>query len=676
ISTKITGAGGGGCLIALTSTFTKEQILEFLKDNPVKSIQFVECGVEDMINITYLSPGVRDLLLSVSPFESGNTPYEPSIEEIRQCIVIDESGINYRESVRRLDKRILPQIETLFKQMNEEKFRSSYDNDRHCLWLTNRKDLFRIFHFLKSDQLHLATLLLTCFTERNLGNLLLTEINTVPNLLRQIVESSTLTSILGSDLTMILQLIIGSPKSINLRNIYWHGFVQYNEVSPKFSYLLLYLLIQIGPIIDGKVVPDRPFISLERFANHTFLPADARCPNAETAIHLIENHPLIDSGFKPLLESSIDYIYSQNEYGLSMMLLLPIFEHVLRKLFVQVNNCPERLLTAESTTLFTTLDEILTCCLSDSEANCLCSELGHGYMGLLADLITYPEGVCLRSKLSHCEFNYEQLPRSIADAQFSLFLALLYRYNNHPDDYGQRLLDYVDNYKVFYHPIAIAKNQMRDFVVEFQRIPECAAAIEGEDATEISNFPVKLIDFWRLFIPLDQLSLYDDMSIQTIEVFLNENTLNLINRYCPHKTTTNGNSEQSLITIIRQLSVHIHQVLTNVDTFLKTRGQAYHSKQLRANQRANFERFINIYDDLHQSVLFISYLSSTILYSLDYIRCNDSRYSSFLMKILRIWLTFIENAVTLSSIIRNRWDELAALYSTAIDKSNKLIAKL
>ena len=45
---------------------------------------------------------------------------------------------------------------------------------------------------------------------------------------------------------------------------------------PRFSYLLLYLLIQIGPIIDGKVVPERPFISLERFANHTFLPAGKR----------------------------------------------------------------------------------------------------------------------------------------------------------------------------------------------------------------------------------------------------------------------------------------------------------------------------------------------------------------------------------------------------------------
>jgi len=48
ISAKITGAGGGGCLIALTSTFTKNQILDLLKDNHIKSIQFVECGVEGL----------------------------------------------------------------------------------------------------------------------------------------------------------------------------------------------------------------------------------------------------------------------------------------------------------------------------------------------------------------------------------------------------------------------------------------------------------------------------------------------------------------------------------------------------------------------------------------------------------------------------------------------------
>ncbi|CAF4941848.1 unnamed protein product [Rotaria sp. Silwood1] len=44
---KITGAGGGDCLIALTSDFTKDQILDLLKDNHIKSIYFVEYSVED-----------------------------------------------------------------------------------------------------------------------------------------------------------------------------------------------------------------------------------------------------------------------------------------------------------------------------------------------------------------------------------------------------------------------------------------------------------------------------------------------------------------------------------------------------------------------------------------------------------------------------------------------------
>ena len=48
ISAKITGAGGGGCLIALTSSFTKDEIFDLLKENHIKSIHFVECGVEGL----------------------------------------------------------------------------------------------------------------------------------------------------------------------------------------------------------------------------------------------------------------------------------------------------------------------------------------------------------------------------------------------------------------------------------------------------------------------------------------------------------------------------------------------------------------------------------------------------------------------------------------------------
>ncbi|CAF4899339.1 unnamed protein product [Rotaria sp. Silwood1] len=455
-----------------------------------------------MSNSTYLSPGVRELLLSVSLVKNytENDQDQISINKIRQCLSVGEMGIDYLESIRRLDVKILPQIEYIFNQMTIEQFQSSYNNDLYCGWLKNRKDLFRVFNFLKNNEIHLATLLLTCFTERNLGNLLLLQINTVPNLLRQIVESSNLCTILGSDLTLLLQLLIGSPKSINLRNVYWHGFVQYNEVSPKFTYLLLYLILQIGPILNDKVIPERQLISFHRFINHTFLPTDICCPNANIAIELIQNSHLIDNGYKPLLISSIDYFFHRNEYGLSIMLLLPVFEYLLRKLFVHANNCPERLLTAEATTLYTTLDEILTCCLPDGSPNRLCDELGHGYMSLLGDLLTFPDGVCLRSKLSHGETDYECLPRSVSDAQLGLLFVLLYRYDKYKlDKYGQSLLDYINNYKVHYHPIAIARNQILQCVIKFKQMPDRSTLTE-EVETETTDFPIQLTNFWQSFI--------------------------------------------------------------------------------------------------------------------------------------------------------------------------------
>ncbi|CAF4438748.1 unnamed protein product, partial [Rotaria magnacalcarata] len=457
----------------------------------------------DMTSCTYLSSGVRELLLSASAVTTSENSESDqlSIDKIRQCLSVGDTGINYLESVRRLDVKILPQIEQMFNRVTIEEFRSTYDNDHYCGWLKNRKDLFRIFNFLKNDEIHLATLLLTCFTERNLGNLLLLQTNTVPNLLRQIVESPNLCSILGSDLTLLFQLLIGSPKSINLRNVYWHGFIQYNEISPKFTYLLLYLMLRIGSILHGKVIPERQFISFDRFINHTFLSTDMCCPNADRAIELIQNSHLIDNGYKRLLMSSIDYFFNRNEYGLSMMILLPVFEHLLRKLFVNANNCPERLLTAEATTLYTTLDEILICCLPDGSPNRLCDELGRGYMSLLGDLITFPDGVCLRSKLSHGEIDYESLPRSIANAQLDLLFALLYRYDKYKlDKYGQYLLDYISDYKVYYHPISIARNQMRQCVTEFKQMLECPTLID-EVETAKPDFSIQLTDFWRVFMP-------------------------------------------------------------------------------------------------------------------------------------------------------------------------------
>ena len=105
---------------------------------------------------TYLSPGVRELLCSVSPStlgKEGSGRY--SIDEIRQCLVVGgnhprfwlsdfearsvDMGIDYRESVRRLDKEVLPGIEQMFHRMTMDQFQSTYDNDQHCGWMTQRR---------------------------------------------------------------------------------------------------------------------------------------------------------------------------------------------------------------------------------------------------------------------------------------------------------------------------------------------------------------------------------------------------------------------------------------------------------------------------------------------------------------------------------------------------------
>lgn len=58
--------------------------------------------------------------------------------DIGVCFCV-EMGIDYLESVRRLDMKILPRIEYMFNQMSIEQFRSFYDNDHYCGWLKNRK---------------------------------------------------------------------------------------------------------------------------------------------------------------------------------------------------------------------------------------------------------------------------------------------------------------------------------------------------------------------------------------------------------------------------------------------------------------------------------------------------------------------------------------------------------
>jgi hypothetical protein len=117
----------------------------------------------------------------------------------------------------------------------------------------------------------------------------------------------------------------------------------HNTDCRRFTYLLLYVTLLIGPVLDGRSIPSRTFLTIDG----SFDGIESAWLEETDALQLIEQSRLIDDGFKPLLRSSLTYFYEHHEYGLSIVLLLPVYEHVLRKLFVTANQCPDRLLTAE-----------------------------------------------------------------------------------------------------------------------------------------------------------------------------------------------------------------------------------------------------------------------------------------------------------------------------------------
>lgn len=91
-------------------------------------------------------------------------------------------------------------------------------------------------------------------------------------------------------------------------------------------------------------------------------------------------------------------LYEDHKFLPCLCLLLPEVEHRLRALFVEANDCPTRLLTAETAEFYTTLAEI-TAKEFEGRENAAIARLGEPFVELLFDLFILPEGPRLRDKV-------------------------------------------------------------------------------------------------------------------------------------------------------------------------------------------------------------------------------------------------------------------------------------
>ncbi|GLV34192.1 hypothetical protein CBL_00122 [Carabus blaptoides fortunei] len=99
---------------------------------------------------------------------------------------------------------------------------------QRCCWTNRTKDIVTCYEcLLENEQCRLleALLVLTSVIERSLGDVYRIHNNNIPFLLRDLLETEYLYSILGKGVIRLMQMLLGTPRFLNIRNLAWHGFL-------------------------------------------------------------------------------------------------------------------------------------------------------------------------------------------------------------------------------------------------------------------------------------------------------------------------------------------------------------------------------------------------------------------------------------------------------------------
>ena len=190
------------------------------------------------------------------------------------------------------------------------------------------------------------------------------------------------------------RILLGSPKSLNLRNIVWHGFLPSSATEECFGRVhlsaLLILVVSMSYKIGDKEVLHRPTVTFDSVRKiHRRL-----CPASQNVVSSLLHHSNSIKPFTATLQNALEF-YSTGCYRNCLALLLIVWEASVRQLYVRVNDCPERMLTAESDEFYTTFETFMEEKFNSSSLNKLPAALGSQHMELMFDLLILPEGMVI-----------------------------------------------------------------------------------------------------------------------------------------------------------------------------------------------------------------------------------------------------------------------------------------
>ena len=331
--------------------------------------------------------------------------------------------------------KINQQLAPNFRSIREN-LKKHFISERHAsIFLQNDIDLFKanvvsnLFDCENLIKLELAYLTLFPIVERCLGNLIYSiyyfNASKVPFLLKDLVNDCQLAkffSIQQQNLIGLLKLLVYTPKSLNLRYLSWHGFLNPNQYNQDYIHFFKALICAINYELNAKVkygelnLKPRNKLSLDKVKinqENLKLFSNFRNKHRNNCIKVIENSHLIEEIRRPLWK----YVYEDSEessFNL-MIYILPQLEHILRKLYSLVNVSDYDVEIAYTDEFYLTINHLLQLKLGNNETNYLIRLIGNGKLiFLIFEYLNYLDGPRLRDRLSHGELK----PSEVCDEHF------------------------------------------------------------------------------------------------------------------------------------------------------------------------------------------------------------------------------------------------------------------
>ncbi|XP_063461627.1 endoplasmic reticulum membrane-associated RNA degradation protein isoform X4 [Pan paniscus] len=540
-------------------------------------------------------------------------------------------------------------------------------------------------HRGSSGQVFQSLMKLTSCLERALGDVFLLIGKECPFLLRDLLSSEELAQVFSQSVMNVLKVFIGSPCGLNLRNILWHGFASPEEIPPKYCSMMILLTAGLGQLLKSYLQNTKLTLAHRSFISLTNLEDLIVFPDVTYEVLSVLEEVMMKSAF--ILKIMLPYWevalvkFKSHRFADCAILLLTQLETGLRNVFATLNRCPKRLLTAESTALYTTFDEILAKHLNDGKINQLPLFLGEPAMEFLWDFLNHQEGPRIRDHLSHGEINLHEFSKETTNQLLAFSLVLLLRF---VDDSllsvfkekaaVELLISLAEGYSSRCHPVFQLKKQVLSCeesirVWALLPFPEelTREAVRLEDNSETNachSLITKMMDELYHHMPENHCVLKDLDRLPT------EMWPQLLRELCstPVPTLFCPRIVLEVLVVLRSIGKQCRRVSSQVTVASELRHRQWVERTLRSRQRQNYLRMwssIRLLSPVLSLILLLIVLELVNIHAV----CgkNAHEYQQYL-KFVKSILQYTENLVAYTSYEKNKWNETINLTHTALLK--------